>query len=306
LGNYVWLDANEDGIQDPSEMGVAGVTVTLYGPDGTTVIATTTTDSTGFYSFEDLPTGDYIVGFSNFPAGSTPTQSNGGVTDSTNSDMNPSTGFTSLITIGPGEYNPNVDAGIYFGAPLPVDGLIATKATIQSRTNCKVEWYTFAELNTDHFIIERSTDAVNFQEVGEVKAGGATQDKVEYVFNDDIAKVTDANALYYRIKLNDIDGKVTYSNVISTDMILFDEVAVYPSPFGNSFTVALNVKRDAVITTQLTDITGRTVRSATNRVEKGASEFTISDLENLASGTYYLKVTNQATKMDYIIKVQKK
>ncbi len=306
LGNYVWLDANEDGIQDPSESGVAGVTVTLYAADGITVIATTTTDSTGYYTFEDLPVGDYIVGFSNFPAGSTPTQSNGGINDSTNSDMNPSTGFTSLISIGSGEYNPNVDAGIYFGAPLPVDGLIATKATVQSRNNCKVQWYTIAELNTDRFIIERSKDATIFQEVGTVKAGGATSSKMEYVFNDNIADVQDANILYYRIKLKDVDGQETYSNVISTDMILFDEVAVYPSPFENTFTVSLNVKRATVMGVQLTDVTGRTVLTNSYRVDQGNSEFVITDLESLASGTYYLKVTNQASKLDYVIKVQKK
>ena len=306
LGNYVWLDANEDGVQDPGESGVAGVTVTLYGPDGTTVIATTTTDSTGFYSFEDLPTGSYVVGFSNFPAGMTPTPSNGGLNDSTNSDMNPTTGLTSVITIGSGEYNPNVDAGLYIGVPLPVDGLLAKKAKVTSRENCSVFFETISEMNTNYFVIERSTDAINFIHAGTLKAGGTTTAKTEYEFNDDIENVKGANTLYYRIKLVDIDGNTTYSNIVSALMPSFDEVSVYPNLFNNNFKVVMNVKRDAKVEAIITDLTGKTVYSTNEQINAGYNEFSITNLESLASGAYYLKVINLSTKQEFVVKIQKK
>ena len=34
IGDRVWHDTDRDGIQDPGEPGVAGVTVTLFGSDG--------------------------------------------------------------------------------------------------------------------------------------------------------------------------------------------------------------------------------------------------------------------------------
>ena len=49
LGDYVWWDTDEDGIQDAGESGVSGVTVELIDPATNTVIDTTTTDGTGFY-----------------------------------------------------------------------------------------------------------------------------------------------------------------------------------------------------------------------------------------------------------------
>ncbi|MBK9463112.1 MAG: carboxypeptidase regulatory-like domain-containing protein [Sphingobacteriales bacterium] len=52
MGDYVWLDANGDGIQDAGETGISGITVTLTYPDGTT--ATTTTDANGSYVFTGL------------------------------------------------------------------------------------------------------------------------------------------------------------------------------------------------------------------------------------------------------------
>lgn len=55
IGNRVWFDADGDGIQDPNENGIAGVTVTLV--QGTTVIATAITDADGNYIFSSDPNG---------------------------------------------------------------------------------------------------------------------------------------------------------------------------------------------------------------------------------------------------------
>jgi len=63
IGDYVWIDADGDGVQDAGEKPVPGATVTLLADDGT-VVATTTTDENGYYSFTDLaPNSDYTVAF---------------------------------------------------------------------------------------------------------------------------------------------------------------------------------------------------------------------------------------------------
>ena len=56
----VWLDTNKDGVQDSDEPGVVNVTVELVDENGTT-IANTTTDASGTYTFEKVPTGNYTV-----------------------------------------------------------------------------------------------------------------------------------------------------------------------------------------------------------------------------------------------------
>ena len=73
LGDFVFFDANGDGVQglydsngdsipDRTEPGIAGVEINLYAPDLTTpdaddyfLLATATTDATGFYQFANLP-----------------------------------------------------------------------------------------------------------------------------------------------------------------------------------------------------------------------------------------------------------
>ena len=66
IGNYVWHDADKDGIQDGGESGIDNVTVNLYSFDpinGNTLVATTTSDPSGFYNFTGLDAGNYIVEF---------------------------------------------------------------------------------------------------------------------------------------------------------------------------------------------------------------------------------------------------
>ena len=59
LGDYVFFDENNDGIQDPSEPGVPGVEVILIDPATGETIATTVTNDDGYYSFRGLVPGDY-------------------------------------------------------------------------------------------------------------------------------------------------------------------------------------------------------------------------------------------------------
>jgi uncharacterized repeat protein (TIGR01451 family) len=53
IGNYVWKDVDADGIQDPGEAALAGVTVKLYASDGTTLLGTAVTDAAGQYFFSN-------------------------------------------------------------------------------------------------------------------------------------------------------------------------------------------------------------------------------------------------------------
>ena len=64
LGDYVWYDANGDGIQDAGESGIPGVTLALWSAVGGApgaVLANTTTGPDGKYAFSPIVAGDYFV-----------------------------------------------------------------------------------------------------------------------------------------------------------------------------------------------------------------------------------------------------
>ena len=120
LGDFVFVDTNKDGIQQPGEPGIPGVIVTLI--SNGTVVASTTTNASGLYSFTGLTPGvPYSVSFTT-PAGFTATLAQQGGDDTKDSDANPVTGQTRSVTLAPGENNPNLDAGFFLPTP-PTAGL---------------------------------------------------------------------------------------------------------------------------------------------------------------------------------------
>lgn len=96
LGNQVWLDANNNGVLDPGEPGIAGARVRLLYADGTPVDPTFVdvpdqfTDVNGFYLFQSLFDGDYRVQVAVPPgfASSTDIATSGDPNNNRNSDDN--------------------------------------------------------------------------------------------------------------------------------------------------------------------------------------------------------------------------
>jgi len=106
IGDYVWIDINGDGVQDPGEQPIENVTVTLVGDvdgDGIDEIATTTTDADGLYLFDYLPAGDYTITVDNstLPAGLGQTYDDDGL----------GTAHTSDYALNAGEDNREQDFG---------------------------------------------------------------------------------------------------------------------------------------------------------------------------------------------------
>ncbi|EGC30654.1 hypothetical protein DICPUDRAFT_58166 [Dictyostelium purpureum] len=74
VGRYVFKDSNDNGIMDSDEKGVSGVQVDIYTPNGESVknldgkiVKPTVTDENGFYKFDMLTSGTYVIKFSQIP-----------------------------------------------------------------------------------------------------------------------------------------------------------------------------------------------------------------------------------------------
>lgn len=130
IGNFVWLDANQNGIQDAGENGISGVNVTLERPDGS-VVATTTTGINGQYLFANLAQGSYVVAFGK-PSGYTSSTPNTGADDATDSDADPISGKTGTYVLVAGEFKQTVDAGFYLPSCADIISISALDSDICS------------------------------------------------------------------------------------------------------------------------------------------------------------------------------
>ena len=111
IGDYVWHDVNQDGIQDGDESGIEGVVVHLMDCAGNT-LAEAITDEFGGYLFCELATGDYNIHFV-LPAGYVFSPQGAGMDYTMDSDADVVTGMTACTTLDPGETDLSWDAGMY-------------------------------------------------------------------------------------------------------------------------------------------------------------------------------------------------
>lgn len=111
IGDRIFLDTDRDGIQDADELGVNNVTVNLLNSTTSAVVATTTTAASGAYSFTVNP-GSYRVQVVT-PAGYSVSPKDGGGDDNQDSDIDPLTGQSPVVTLTSGQLRPDVDAGLF-------------------------------------------------------------------------------------------------------------------------------------------------------------------------------------------------
>jgi uncharacterized repeat protein (TIGR01451 family) len=151
VGDYVWIDSNDNGQQDNGEPGVKGVTVALVdGVTGLPVFSngtprTTVTDGTGHYLFTNLPPGNYAVLFelATLPQGYVPVTANLGGDDTRDSDANgsgrtPATGF-----LPSGSQDLTLDLGIH----LPPNLVLTKRAGSTTAAVGSIVTYTLTYLN---------------------------------------------------------------------------------------------------------------------------------------------------------------
>jgi len=117
IGDYVWTDLDNDGVQDANESGIPDVTINLYedtdgdgvisGAEATTPVATITTGPNGGYVFPDLTPGVvYQVGVdpTTVPTGYAQTYDEG-------DGLGASDNLSDPITLDPGEFHDTADFG---------------------------------------------------------------------------------------------------------------------------------------------------------------------------------------------------
>ena len=153
-----------------------------------------------------------------------------------------------------------------------------------------LNWTTATEINTDHFEIERSSNARTFSVVGKVKATGNSSSTLEYSYNDNLAGLS--GTIYYRLKSVDKNGAFNYSNIQSVQVYSKNLISgVYPNPAKVGQFINFNSSQSTTLNVDLINTYGKKVYSTIVSVNSGINSLSLASA-HLTAGVYYLSVTN--------------
>jgi len=170
--------------------------------------------------------------------------------------------------------------------PLPVE--LVMFETSRHNDMVLLEWVTGSEINNEKFLIERSTDGVDFRYIGEVEGNGDSREKKYYKFMDE---KPESGVNYYRLKQMDFDGNFEYSPLKAVSMRKIAEMYIYPTIVQDDLQVAL--PEDAHTTTQVSiyDMKGALIY---RKNAEGIGHVSVS-LPSMPTGQYMVEAINGKT-----------
>ena len=108
---------------------------------------------------------------------------------------------------------------------LPVSLISFMATALNSRV--RLDWVTSSEVNNDHFTIQRSVNAKDWEEILRVKAAINSNTDSYYTGYDESPL---SGTAYYRLKQTDMDGQETFSEIRKTGMQESQDIKIYPNP----------------------------------------------------------------------------
>ncbi len=179
----------------------------------------------------------------------------------------------------------------YRVSPLPSPTLPVELTSFTSKVeNCNgiIEWETASEKSFSHFLLERSTDAIQFTKIASIVAVGGVNTQA-YSFIDEQLE----GSSYYRLTMVDLDGKTEQSNVVFAQTDCEEnnaDVEVFPNPVSQSGMI--NVRyftNQQIASITIFDIYGGIAKYVKIASNQGWNTESI-DVSDLTAASYYILV----------------
>jgi len=177
------------------------------------------------------------------------------------------------------------------GNPLPID-------LLSFGVNCShdivdVDFTVISQVNNDYFLIERSENALEWEEVGTLEGAGNSNAQIDYNFVDGSPM---EGLSYYRLTQVDYDGNFKTFSPVSISCVTVGSgmpIDVYPNPVVNEFIIELELDQHQGkdVYYNILDARGVIVQSNNIALNRGFNQHNI-DVQNLSNGVYILRFIN--------------
>jgi Secretion system C-terminal sorting domain len=181
---------------------------------------------------------------------------------------------------------------------LPLE-LVDFKAQCVLNQSVQLIWTTASESNLKNFEIQWSKDANHWQTMERIDSKGNATTNQSYQYSHLYSNLN-RSVLYYRLKINELDGSMSYSKVVSVTCDKADtktDFSIFPNPTSDAFTIQFH--SNEVSKLELRDIMGRLVwvQSVDNQ---SSMQINVQSL-GLSTGVYFLKTNLQGGRIHKLI-----
>lgn len=188
--------------------------------------------------------------------------------------------------------------------PLPITLSSFTASVNAAEGGVKLEWRTASEVDNYGYTVQRKSDGEYADLAGSFIAGkGTTVEPQSYSYVD--KSIGGAGTYTYRLKQQDRDGTVHYTQSVVVMLTLADvpEVAPrefrltqnYPNPFNPSTKVKFSVESTEHAVVKVYNMLGEEVATLFNGVaEAGRYYVATFDASRLASGIYFYRLNTDS------------
>jgi len=185
--------------------------------------------------------------------------------------------------------------------PLPVNLLQFNGLTHSNQSN-ELWWEVSDESQLAGYQIQVSEDQNEFTDLMYIKYTPTNATRQTYHYNDEHPK----SESYYRLKMIDLDGKFTYSDIVYLHHTLPEkEITIFPNPCAESFTLSYPSNITSTLQIQIFGINGQILKNEQKEIQIGDNLCQFTDMNSWPSGMYYVRVTDESQGSPQIFKLIK-
>ena len=197
-----------------------------------------------------------------------------------------STVYNGSITLAPYSSKIIVNAG-------PVSGVLPVKLINFSAKDLgnkvEVKWVTTSEINSSHYLVERSTDGHQFESIARVVSNNNADLQNTYGHTDMLPV---NGMLYYRLAMIDKDGSIAYSKIVTINIknaktFVIENVKL--SAGSSSLKINVSTSESQLLSFAVADVSGRIVVAKNIQLQAGTNNI-IANIPAISKGIYYVKM----------------
>jgi hypothetical protein len=171
------------------------------------------------------------------------------------------------------------------------NNVLAFKGAINNSIT-RLDWTIAQNKDVSYFEVERSFDGRFFEFVNRTDADPEQAQSASYTVYDDLTHLSLQPAVYYRLKLKNANGSISYSKIIRIPYgSVVTRMSIAPNPVHDMMQVTINTANKNVMELCMYDMSGKAIRKIKTDLQSGVNVVTVDNLSTLQNGMYLVVVS---------------